>query len=313
MAVYPPAGLPACSVLAENEGILAGPGATAGARGCAEAAVATRPLRVGLLNLMPLKEMTECDLLRHLSATPLPVELELLTMASHTSRCTPPSHMEAFYRTARRLMDSCVELDGLIVTGAPVEKLTFESVDYWPELCELMDYARSRVRSTLYICWAAFAALYHFHGIDKTILPRKLSGVYRHRAAAPGVALLRGMDDEFFVPHSRFATVDPASVEAAPGVRVISRSDDAGVHIAQWGEGREFYITGHSEYAPSTLDFEYHRDLERGLNPQVPVNYYRDDRPEAGPVVRWRSTASLLFANWLHFYVNPLSASAPTI
>ncbi len=264
-----------------------------------------RPLRIGIVNLMPLKEMTEYDLLRHLSATPLPVELHLITMASHMSRNTPREHIEAFYRTWDGVRG--LEFDGMIFTGAPVENLAFEDVDYWNELTEMMDWARKNVRSTLYICWGAFAGLYHHHGIDKIMLSDKLSGVYRH-TAEPGAKhepLLRGMDDEFFVPHSRFAAVSMDDVRSAADLRVIATSAEAGLYIAEAAGTRDFYITGHSEYAPDTLDFEYRRDVAKGMSPHVPANYYRNDNPDEGPVVRWRSHAALLFSNWLHFYVNP--------
>lgn len=291
--------LPAVSALASGEGIHAsGP-------------TPSRPLRVGIVNLMPQKQMAELDLLRHLCSTPLQVEVELLDMASHTSRNTPASHIERFYRhfDAKR----AAAYDGMIFTGAPVEKIAFEAVDYWEELCGAMDCAAACVRSSLYICWGAFAGLYRHHGVGRRILDRKLSGVYRHRPQLEGVPLLRGMDDEFHVPHSRYVDLDPEEIARHPELSVISRSDESGIHIVMARAGREFFITGHSEYAPLTLDSEYRRDLAKGIEPDMPVNYYRADDPSLGPVVRWRAHAALLFSNWLHHYVNPCSPHAPAL
>lgn len=297
MPLILPPSLPAVATLRDEEYILTG--------GSAPQA----PLRIGIVNLMPLKQMTECDLLRHLSATPLPVEIDLIDMASHRSLNTPPEHIEAFYTH----FNPDRHYDGLIITGAPVEKIAFEDVDYWPELCAIMDEAKARVRSTLYICWGAFAGLYRHHGIGKQILTSKISGVFPHTAHQPLNPMLRGFDDIFYVPHSRYTALDPAEVAADPALTVLTTSPQAGIHMVMSRQGREFFITGHSEYAPGTLDFEYRRDLAKGINPSVPANYYRDDDPERGIIVRWRSTASLLFANWLHYFVNPGSPYAPRV
>lgn len=260
-----------------------------------------RPLRVGIVNLMPLKEMTERDLLRRLSSSPLPVEVSFIKMLSHTSRNTTATHLDRFYKSFDRAISS-QPLDGLIITGAPVENLPFDQVDYWPELAEIMDYARSNIPSTLYVCWAAFAGLYHHHGIDKTLLTRKISGVFPHTVEAD-VPLFSGFSPEFFVPHSRYATVDIDAIRRTPGLKVLATSPQAGLYIAATAGGREIYITGHSEYAPQTLDFEYRRDLAKGINPEIPANYYRDDNPDNEIIDRWRDHSSLLFSNWLAAYV----------
>lgn len=262
-------------------------------------------LRVGLLNLMPLKEMAETDMLRVLSSTQLPVVLTLVSLRTHVPRHTSPEYMAAHYEPWRD--DMTRGFDGFIVNGAPLERVAFADVSYWPEICGIFDSLRSASVPSLFICWAAFAAMYHHYGIDKRLLDRKISGVYPHGVIGSGNRLTEGFDDEFYVPNSRFITwlrsdLDPA-VER--GVRIISENPDSGVYMASAFDDREIYITGHSEYAPLTLDFEYRRDTERGMNPSVPVNYYRDDSPEAGPVVRWRAHSRLLFANWIGRVVAP--------
>lgn len=260
-----------------------------------------RPLRIGILNLMPLKIMTETDLLRLISNTPLQIELDLIDTSSHVSRNTPREHIEEFYKTFDDIRDQ--NYDGFIITGAPVEKVKFEEVDYWTELQEIFDWARTHVTSTLYICWAAFAGLYHHYGIDKIVLDRKISGVFPHRINDRKNPIFRGFDDEFFVPHSRFSAVSASDIERVPGLQILSESDESGVYMVMARNGREFFITGHSEYSPGTLDFEYHRDLAKGMNPEIPAHYYRNNNPEEGPVVRWRSHANLLFSNWLNYFV----------
>lgn len=295
MPLILPSGLPAIKELREVERIEVAGQSPA------------RPLRVGIINLMPLKEMTERDFIRHLSATPLPVEIELIAMRTHRSLNTSATHLDSFYN----YYNTERHYDGLIITGAPVEKIAFEEVDYWPELCKIMDHAQANIASTLYICWGAFAGLYHHHGINKHILDRKISGVFPHKAHVTNHPLLRGLDDEFYVPHSRYTTLRADEVAACEDLTVISSSEQGGIHIVEAAQGREFFITGHSEYAPLTLDFEYHRDLDKGINPDIPANYYPDDNPDSKPIVRWRSAASLLFANWLHSYVNPASPHRP--
>lgn len=260
-----------------------------------------RPLRIGILNLMPLKIMTETDLLRLISNTPLQIELDLIDTSSHVSRNTPREHIEEFYKTFDDIRDQ--NYDGFIITGAPVEKVKFEEVDYWSELQEIFDWARTHVTSTLYICWAAFAGLYHHYGIDKIVLDRKISGVFPHRINDRKNPIFRGFDDEFFVPHSRFSAVSATDIERVPGLQILSESDESGVYMVMARNGREFFITGHSEYSPGTLDFEYRRDLAKGMNPEVPAHYYRNDDPTQEPVVRWRSHANLLFSNWLNYFV----------
>lgn len=260
-----------------------------------------RPLRIGILNLMPLKIMTETDLLRLISNTPLQIELDLIDTSSHVSRNTPREHIEEFYKTFDDIRDQ--NYDGFIITGAPVEKVKFEEVDYWSELQEIFDWARTHVTSTLYICWAAFAGLYHHYGIDKIVLDRKISGVFPHRINDRKNPIFRGFDDEFFVPHSRFSAVSASDINRVPGLQILSESDESGVYMVMARNGREFFITGHSEYSPGTLDFEYHRDLAKGMNPEIPAHYYRNNNPEEGPVVRWRSHANLLFSNWLNYFV----------
>ena len=245
-----------------------------------------RPLRIGILNLMPLKIMTETDLLRLISNTPLQIELDLIDTSSHVSRNTPRDHIEGF-----------------IITGPPVEKVRFEDVDYWDELCGIFDWARTHVTSTLYICWAAFAGLYHHYGVPKHVISHKISGVFRHKVKDRRNPIFRGFDDEFFVPHSRFSEWHRPEVEAVDGLTILSESPESGIYMVMARGGREFFITGHSEYSAGTLDFEYRRDLEKGLSPAIPIHYYVGDDPEKGPLVRWRSHANLLFSNWLNYFV----------
>lgn len=261
-----------------------------------------RPLRIAILNLMPLKIMTETDLLRLISNTPLQIELDFIDTDSHVSKNTPREHIDEFYKSFADIRHN--NYDGLIVTGAPVEKVDFEEVDYWEELCEIFEWAKTHVTSTLYICWAAFAGLFYHYGIPKHVIDKKISGVFKHRVLDPTNPIFRGFDDEFYVPHSRFSEVRREDIERRPELRIIAESDDCpGVYMVMARGGREFFITGHSEYSPRTLDFEYHRDLEKGMNPSIPANYYHNDDPSQGPIVRWRSHANLLFANWLNYFV----------
>ncbi len=260
-----------------------------------------RPLRIGILNLMPLKIMTETDLLRLISNTPLQIELDLIDTASHVSRNTPREHIEEFYKTFDEIRGQ--NYDGFIITGAPVEKVRFEDVDYWEELCEIFDWARTHVTSTLYICWAAFAGLYHHYGVPKHVISHKISGVFRHKVKDRHNPIFRGFDDEFYVPHSRFSEWHRSEVESVPGLTILSESPESGIYMVMARGGREFFITGHSEYSAGTLDFEYRRDLEKGLSPAIPIHYYVADDPDKGPLVRWRSHANLLFSNWLNYFV----------
>lgn len=273
-----------------------------------------RPLRLAILNLMPIKITTETDFIRILSNTPLQVEIDFMKIKSHTSKNTPVEHMMAFYRDFEEMRHE--KYDGLIVTGAPLEHMDYENVTYWSELQEVFDWAYHNVQSTCYICWAAQAALYHFYGIPKYSTDKKVFGVFRHHILQPSLPIFRGFDDEFYAPHSRHSEILRADIEkkneelgrqSVEGtdslLHIISESDDAGVHIVMARDGRDFFITGHSEYAPLTLDGEYRRDLAKGLPIDIPQNYYRDDNPELGPMVRWRAHANLLFTNWLNYYV----------
>ena len=262
-----------------------------------------RPLRIIILNLMPLKITTETDLVRLLSNSPLQIEVSFMKLKSHTSKNTPVEHMKAFYLDFERMRHE--KYDGMIITGAPVEHLDFEEVNYWEEITEIFRWARTHVTSTLYICWAAQAGLYYHYGVPKYPLDKKMFGIFRHRIC-PGMETLpifRGFDDEFYVPHSRHTEVHRADIERCPELRVISESEESGVHMVMSRGGREFFVTGHSEYSPYTLDGEYRRDLDKGLSIDMPRNYYVDDDPSKGPLVRWRSTANLLFSNWLNYYV----------
>ena len=260
-----------------------------------------RPLRIAILNLMPLKIMTETDLLRLISNTPLQIEIDFLEPDGHVSKNTPREHIEAFYQKFDDIKHN--NYDGFIVTGAPVEKVDFEEVDYWPQLQEIFDWAHSHVTSSLYICWAALAGLYHHYGIPKYILDKKISGVFKHCINDCMNPIFRGFDDLFYVPHSRYSEVRKEDIIKNQELKVIAESDESGVYMVMGRNGREFFITGHSEYSPLTLDFEYHRDLEKGLNPQIPDNYYLDNNPDNPPIVRWRSHANLLFTNWLNYFV----------
>lgn len=260
-----------------------------------------RPLRIAILNLMPLKITTETDFVRILSNTPLQVELDFMKLRSHTSKNTPVEHMMQFYRDFELMRRE--NYDGLIVTGAPLEQMNYEDVNYWDELTEVFEWAHHHVQSTCYICWAAQAALYYFFHIQKYPTPQKVFGVFEHHVLRPELPIFRGFDDVFYAPHSRHSEVRREDILRNQDLDIISESTEAGVHIVMAREGREFFITGHSEYAPNTLDAEYKRDLAKGLPIQMPRNYYPDDDPKRPPLVRWRSAANLLFGNWLNYYV----------
>ena len=260
-----------------------------------------RPLRIVILNLMPLKITTETDLVRLLSNTPLQIEISFMKLRSHTPKNTPVEHMKAFYKDFELMREE--RFDGMIVTGAPVEQMPFEEVSYWPEVSSIFDWARTHVTSTLYICWAAQAGLYRFYGIPKYDLPEKMFGIFEHRVNRPQLPIFRGFDDVFYVPHSRHTEVRRADIERCPELDIISESDESGVYMVMARGGREFFITGHSEYSPYTLDGEYKRDLAKGLPIRMPKNYYRGDDPSQPPLVRWRAHANLLFSNWLNYYV----------
>ena len=262
-----------------------------------------RPLKIAILNLMPLKITTETDLVRLLSNSPLQVEVTFMKLKSHTSKNTPIEHMKAFYVDFDQMRKE--KYDGMIVTGAPVEHLPFEEVNYWAEIQEIFDWALTNVTSTFYICWAAQAGLYHYYGVPKHPLPQKMFGIFKHHICEGmhQLPIFRGFDDEFFVPHSRHTEVRREDIEKHPELKIISESEDSGVHIVMARGGRQFFVTGHSEYSPYTLDTEYRRDLGKGLPIEMPRNYYRNDDPDQGPLVRWRSAANLLFSNWMNYYV----------
>lgn len=260
-----------------------------------------RPLRVLILNLMPTKIATETQLMRKLSNTPLQIEVDLLRTLSHEAKNVSPDHLKTFYRTFEDVRNE--QYDGLIITGAPVEKLAFEDVDYWDELVDIMDWSKTNAHSTLHICWGAQAGLYHHYGIDKHEMPAKLSGVYEHYLAKPSSPLVRGVDDRFYAVHSRYTTVDHAEVEAHPDLEVIAASDEAGLYLAKSVDSRHFFVFGHPEYDADTLRLEYERDVAAGIDPDVPVNYFPDDDPTREPLCTWRAQAQLIYTNWLNYYV----------
>lgn len=260
-----------------------------------------RPLRIVILNLMPLKITTETDLIRLLSNTPLQMEVYFMKLRTHTPKNTPIEHMMMFYKDFETLRKK--KFDGMIVTGAPVESIPFEGVNYWDELRTIFDWARTHVTSTIYICWAAQAGLYHYYGIPKYSLPKKMFGIFDQRALDPQLPIFRGFDDVFHMPQSRHTEVRKEDIERVEGLRIIAESDESGVGIVMARGGREFFITGHLEYAANTLDNEYKRD--RGVRADVgmPLNYYRDNNPDMPPVVTWRSAGNLLYSNWINYYV----------
>ena len=260
-----------------------------------------RPLRIAVLNLMPLKITTETDLVRLLSNSPLQIELSFMKVKSHTSKNTPVEHMKAFYTDFEEMRHH--KYDGFIITGAPVEHMEFEEVGYWEEMTEIFDWARHNVTSTLYICWAAQAGLYHHYGIPKYPLEKKMFGIFKHHVNNPELPLFRGFDDEFSIPHSRHTEVRREDMERCPDLDILAESEESGVSVVMARGGREIFLTGHSEYSPLTLDTEYKRDLGKGLPIEMPKHYYRDDDPAQPPLVTWRGHANLLFNNWLNYYV----------
>ncbi len=260
-----------------------------------------RPLKILLLNLMPTKIDTETQFSRLLSNTPLQVELYLMHMASHVSRNVTAEHLTSFYRTFSEYKDDY--FDGMVITGAPVEKLEFEEVDYWQELCEVMEWSKTHVHSTFHVCWGAQAGLYYHYGIKKRLLDEKLFGIFPHRADYARSILLRGFDDVFNVPHSRHTTVLREDIEKVPALKILASSEEAGVYAVSSKNGRQIFITGHSEYDRGTLEKEYLRDKNAGLPISVPKNYYPGDDDTKEPVVSWRSHANLLYSNWLNYFV----------
>lgn len=260
-----------------------------------------RPLKVCILNLMPLKEETELQLLRVLSNTPLQIDVSFMTLKSHVSLNTSASHLNKFYITYDDVKDE--KFDGLIITGAPVEKMEFEEVDYWEELCKIMDWSKRNVTSTLHICWGAQAGLYYHFGLEKKSLDKKISGIFEHRVRNRREPLVRGFDDYFYAPHSRYTEVTREDVYACEALKVLAESDEAGIYIAMAGDGKQIFITGHPEYDRVTLKNEYIRDCGKGLNPEIPAHYFPDDNPEKEPFLQWRSHSINLYSNWLNYYV----------
>lgn len=260
-----------------------------------------RPLKILILNLMPTKITTETQLARLLGNSPLQVELEFLQTASHKATHTPSDHMLSFYKTFDDIKH--MKFDGMIITGAPVEHLEFEDVEYWDELCEIMEWSKKHVTSTFHICWGAQAGLYYHYGIKKKKLPKKLFGVFKHKADYRQSILFRGFDDEFMVPHSRHTTVDRSDIEACKELKILASSDEAGVYVISTDLGRQIFVTGHSEYDADTLKNEYLRDKNNGLEIEIPKNYFPDDDDTKEPLMTWRSHANLLYSNWLNYFV----------
>ncbi|MDO4830447.1 MAG: homoserine O-succinyltransferase [Clostridia bacterium] len=260
-----------------------------------------RPLKILILNLMPTKITTETQLLRLLGNSPLQVDIELLQMASHTSKNTSPHHLTTFYKTFKQVKNET--FDGLIITGAPVEQLEFEEVDYWDELCEIMEWSKHNVYSTFHICWGAQAGLYYHYGIKKYPLKQKLSGIYRHKVLMPNHPLMRGFDDTFEIPQSRYTGIELDDVKRCPSLELLSVSDEAGAAIMANKTGRQVFITGHAEYDRDTLANEYFRDCNKGISPNIPCNYFPDDDASKTPPMIWRSNATLLYTNWLNYFV----------
>ena len=260
-----------------------------------------RPLEIIVLNLMPIKQDTELQLLRGLSNTPLQIDVTFLQMSSHVSKNTSASHIKKFYQTFEEIKNN--NYDGMIITGAPVEKLEFEEVNYWDELITVMEWSKKHVTSTIHICWGAQAGLYYHYGIKKELLPRKLSGVYKHRVMNRKEPLVRGFDDVFMAPHSRYTQASRQQIIDNPRLKVLADSDEAGIYIVLGDGGKEIFVMGHPEYDRLTLDQEYKRDIDKGIEPDRPVNYYPDDDCNRKPLLSWRSHANNLYTNWLNYYV----------
>lgn len=260
-----------------------------------------RPLRIVVLNLMPLKITTETDLVRLLCNTPLQIELSFMKLKSHTPKNTPIEHMMMFYKDFETLGKQ--KFDGMIVTGAPIEHMHFEDVAYWNEVTQIFDWAKTHVTSTMYICWAAQAGLYYHYGIPKYPLPKKMFGIFRQYPLKPQIPLFRGFDDVFFMPHSRHTEIRRSDIEKNDKLDILAESPESGVSIVMARGGREIFVTGHFEYAPLTLDGEYRRDVGKRDDVELPKNYYRDDNPQLPPVVTWRAHANLLFCNWVNYYI----------
>lgn len=260
-----------------------------------------RPLRILMLNLMPKKIETETQISRILGNTPLQIELTLMRVKSHESHNVAQEHLLSFYKTFDEVKDE--KFDGMIITGAPVEQMDFEEVDYWQELCEIMEWSKNNVHSTFHICWGAQAGLYYHFGVPKQPLPQKMFGVFPHIAENPHSMLLRGFDSNFSVPHSRHTTVNRADIERIEELKILASSEEAGVYLVAKKGGRQIFVMGHSEYDPMTLDAEYRRDINAGLPIEPPVNYYKDNNPDNTPVVSWKAHGNMLYINWLNYFV----------
>lgn len=260
-----------------------------------------RPLRILMVNLMPDKAATETQLARVLANSPLQVELTLVRMGTHESKNVLEEYLDTFYKTFDEIKDE--RFDGMILTGAPVETLKFEEVDYWEELCQILEYSKTNVYSSMYICWGAQAGLYYHFGIDKYPMDEKMFGVFEHKVTRAHSPLLRGFDDVFWAPHSRYTQIRRSDIVSHPEIRILAESEEAGPHILATDNGRQIFIIGHQEYDRETLGLEYYRDVRQGAPVSVPKNYFKDDQPGKDVLVRWRGHASMLFANWLNYYV----------
>lgn len=260
-----------------------------------------RPLKIVILNLMPTKVATETQILRCLANTPLQIEIDLLQTTTHKSKNVSEEHMLAFYQTFDDIKDN--KYDGMIITGAPVEDMEFEEVDYWEELCKIMEWSKDNVQSTFHICWGAQAGLYYHYGIKKYKLKEKMFGIYKHRLITPKSRLFRGFDEEFYAPHSRHTTVRIEDIEKNPNLKLMAVSDEAGAYVVGDKEGTQFFVMGHSEYDADTLAKEYFRDINKGLDIKVPVNYFPDDDPTKKPILKWRAHSNLIYSNWLNYFV----------
>lgn len=260
-----------------------------------------RPLKIIILNLMPTKIETETQILRCLSNTPLQIEVELMQTSTYTSRHTSEEHMLAFYKTFDEVKNQ--RYDGMIITGAPVEMMEFEDVEYWEELCSIMEWSKTHVHSTFHICWGAQAGLYYHYGIQKHVLPEKVSGIFSHRMLNPKSRLFRGLDEYFNVPHSRHTTVYAEDIKKVPELKIMAESDEAGVYLVSNESGSQFFVMGHSEYDADTIQKEYFRDLNKGMEPGIPKHYFPDDDPGKEPVLTWRSHGMLIYSNWLNYFV----------
>lgn len=260
-----------------------------------------RPLNILILNLMPTKIVTETQLLRKLSNSPLQVHVEFLQTASYVSQHTDTNHLDTFYRTFNQIKGN--KYDGMIITGAPLEQFDYEEVAYWDELCEIMEWSKTHVHCTYFLCWGAFAGLYYFYGINRRFLPQKLSGIYSHKILKRTSPLFRGFDDVFYAPHSRGIEIAAEDIAKHKDLELMAVSDDAGVTIVKTEDSRQFFVLCHAEYDSDTLALEYKRDMEKGLNPNIPENYFPNNDPQKPPIVNWRSTGQLLYTNWLNYYV----------